>query len=453
MSRRSRTASSPACRRASSKRSRGCSRSGRTSDRRAASSCARCSTATRQIPPRGRPGITIPPNVALPGAPPPSAHPPSQPPGPTHRPQVETAADATQVNTAHMPTHLPTAQMPPPGQTRAPAATSFSPTAQMPTARPPQQTTEFDPSLAPRGPASLPPPMPPAGRPRADAGASQWPASRPATLPPPVSRSTVVRRRWPRSRSPSRRAAVRRRSPRRAAIPVAKTGGSRAGLIIAGVVGVLVVAAAAAWQFAPKDKPGRRRSDPGRGQRRGRAAGHRGRDAATRRPPRPRRRPPAPVAATVTPPAATGTASTDAPHGTRRSAGGAGPSDDRQPRPSPVVVPDAAKPVPPPARPVPTTARSDAPTDPVARPSTAAVATDRTVPAPTTASASAAKPRPSGQPVPRETTTAGDHRTGDDHPAARAGLDLRQSLRHARHQHRRGEPVRAAASGRPAGAS
>ena len=44
-----------------------------------------------QIPPRGRPGITIPPNVALPGAPPPSAHPPSQPPGPTHRPQVESA--------------------------------------------------------------------------------------------------------------------------------------------------------------------------------------------------------------------------------------------------------------------------------------------------------------------------------------------------------------------------
>ena len=100
-----------------------------------------------QVPPRGRPGITIPPNVALPGAPPPSAHPPSQPPGPIHRPQIESAADATMVNTAHIPTHMPTAQMPPPGQTRAPVATTFSPTAQMPTARPPQQTTEFDPSL------------------------------------------------------------------------------------------------------------------------------------------------------------------------------------------------------------------------------------------------------------------------------------------------------------------
>ncbi len=158
-----------------------------------------------QIPPRGRPGITIPPNVALPGVPPLSAHPPSQPPGPTQGPQVETALDATRVNTAHMDA-LPTAQMPPPGQTRAPVATSFSPTAQMPTARPSQQTTDFDPSLAPRSPAT-------AGPPRADPGPSQWPASRPATLPPPVSAHS---RPAPLAAQPqpSRRATVRRRSPR-----------------------------------------------------------------------------------------------------------------------------------------------------------------------------------------------------------------------------------------------
>ena len=165
-----------------------------------------------QIPPRGRPGITIPPNVALPGMPPASAHPPTQPPGPTHRPQVESARDPIQVNTAHIPTHIPTAQVPPSGQTRAPVATTFSPTAQMPTARPPQQTTEFDPSLAPRGPASLPPPMPPAGGPRSEAAPSQWPASRPATLPPPMpphSRPAPLAR----SRGPSQRTAIRRRRP------------------------------------------------------------------------------------------------------------------------------------------------------------------------------------------------------------------------------------------------
>jgi serine/threonine protein kinase len=212
-----------------------------------------------QVPPRGRPGITIPPNVALPGVPPASAHPPSQPPGPTHRPQVETASDATQVNTAHMPTFLPTAQVPAPGQTRPPPATTFSPTAPMPTARPPQQTTEFDSSLAQRAAAphartQAPPmpPMPPAAVPRADAGASQWPASRPGTLPPPLPPQS---RPAPPMAGPSHEPARSRPAPlpSAAAIPAAKTGGNRAGLIVAGVVGVLVVAAAAAWQFSAKD--------------------------------------------------------------------------------------------------------------------------------------------------------------------------------------------------------
>jgi len=322
-----------------------------------------------QIPPRGRPGITIPPNVALPGAPPPDAHPPSQPPGPSHRPQVETAPDATMVNTAHIPTHMPTAQVLPPGQPRAPAATTFSPTAQMPTARPPQQATEFDPSLAPRGPASQPPPV------------SQQ-HSRPAPLaaqPHPE----------PGRSRPAPLAAA-------AAIPVAKTGGSRAGLIIAGVVGVLVVAAAAAWQFAPKDKPAG--VDPILGTATPPVAPP---VTTVATPP-----PAAPVTATVPPAAATTAVTTDAPQGTAVP-----PPEPVRPATTtataPVVVPDTAKPVPPTARPVPTTAHSDAPTDPVARPSTAAVATDRTATAPTTASASAVKPRPPAQPVPHETTTAG----------------------------------------------
>src|SRR5450432_765116 len=79
-----------------------------------------------QIPPRGRPGITIPPNIVAPV--------PVAGPGPAavravdSRHQIESAADATFINTAHVPTYLPTAHAPPPGQTRA-APTTFSPTA------------------------------------------------------------------------------------------------------------------------------------------------------------------------------------------------------------------------------------------------------------------------------------------------------------------------------------
>ncbi len=216
-----------------------------------------------QIPARGRPGITIPPNVALPGAPPPAAaYPPSQPPGPAQRHEVETARDATYINTAHIPTHMPTAHLPPPGQTRPPPATSFSPTAQMPTARPAQQTTEFDPSLAPPGAYRTEPPAPPRTvGPRADAGPSQWPTSRPATLPPPMPPqgrpAPLAGMPQAAAASHSRPAPLAAAAPRAtaAAIPVAKSGGSKAGIIIGGVVGLLVIAAAAAWQFAPKDKP------------------------------------------------------------------------------------------------------------------------------------------------------------------------------------------------------
>jgi len=353
-----------------------------------------------QIPPRGRPGITIPPNVALPGVPA-SAHPPSQPPGPTHGPQLETAADATRVNTAHIPTHMPTVHAPPPGQTRA-AATTFSPTAQMPTARPPQQTTEFDPSLAPVHPAVPPPPMPPARGPRTEAGPSQWPASRPATLPP-QSRPAPLAAAQPHAEAARSRPAA---LPAAAAIPATRTGGGRAGFVIAGVVAALVFAAAAAWQFAPKDmKAG---VDPTVG-----AASAAVTPAvvptatAVVTPPAPSPAivpAPVPAAVATTPPAAATTTATTAttalPQGTPVPPA---PSVDPV-RPTTTATSTEPKPPPPAARPVPTTARSDPPTEPIVRPSTAAVAPTT---APATASASAARPRPLGQPVPRETTTAG----------------------------------------------
>ena len=356
-----------------------------------------------QIPPRGRPGITIPPNVALPGAPPVAAHPPSQPLGPVNRPQVETASDATFINTAHIPTHMPTAQMPPPGQTRAPQ-TSFSPTAQMPTARPPQQTTEFDPSLAP--PAQPFPPTaigPRGGATRPDAGASQWPASRPSTLPPPLPPQSRPAPPAPQAAQAQPAAARSRPAPLAAAaaahpggaaaIPAAKAGGTKAGVITAGVVGVLVIAAAAAWQFAPKDKGGE--VDPTVG-----AA------SATATPPV---APPtvtvanpplqAPVEAPTVPPTVPAVATAVPPP----VATAVPPADPVRPPPTTTAtpaVPDASKGVPPPtSRPVPTTARIDTPTDPVGRPPAdrPAVASDRP------------QPRPLGQPVPRgpETTTAG----------------------------------------------
>ena len=366
-----------------------------------------------QVPPRGRPGITIPPNVALPGMPPPSAHPPTQPPGPTHRPQVETAADATQVNTAHMPTHLPTAHMPPAGRTQAPP-TTFGPTGQMPTARPPQQTTEFDPSLAPRAapmqPRTQPPPMPPAGGPRSDAAPSQWPPSRPGTLPPPMppqSRPAPLMAQAQPEAARSRPAPL----PPAAAMPVAKAGGSsKAGLMIAGVVGLLVVAAAAAWQFSPKDK------DPVDS-----AAA-----AASATMPSPvvpatatvAIPPPAPVTTAAPPPAITTAPPATTPSPTPTATTAALPPQATVATPPPIepvrptstttattgpttAHPPATDPVKPPpsSRPPPQTARVDPSTDPIARPSSTTTATlpaDRSTPT-----------RPSGQAVPRDTATAG----------------------------------------------
>jgi hypothetical protein len=411
-----------------------------------------------QIPPRGRPGITIPPNVALPGAPPPAAYPPSQPPGPSQRPQVETVRDATLVNTAHNPTHLPTAQILPPGQDRAPAATLFSPTAHMPTARSPQQTTEFDPSLASRGPASMPPPMPPvppAGRTRADAGPSQWPASRPATLPPPVSqqhsrpaplaaqphaeparsRPAPARRpggdsggeggRQP-GRSDHRRRRRRARHRRRCGVAVRAQGQAR-----------------------------RRRSDPGRdrcrsdaagrnagrnaGRHAGGTAGRNGRDATAGA----RRRHRA---------AADGHPHRCHRHVARkaRSAGRAGPSgDDRHDR--------ARRRARRQARAAHRAAGTDdgaqrrahragrASVDGRGRHRSDGARADHRI----GQRRQAASDRPAGAARDHDGRR---HRAGDNQPAPRAGLDLRQSLRRARHHHRRGEPGRAVAADRPAGA-
>ena len=69
-----------------------------------------------EIPTRGRPGITVPGVLGAAAA-----------------PQIEQVADATQIKTAYLPTYMPTARVAPPSDSRA---TTFSPTAPMPTARP-----------------------------------------------------------------------------------------------------------------------------------------------------------------------------------------------------------------------------------------------------------------------------------------------------------------------------
>ncbi len=400
------------------------------------------------------PGITIPPNVALPGVPPPSAHPPSQPPGPTQRPQVETARrrDPGQYR-AHADAHADGADAaarpdPRPGDDDRSARRRRC-RRRGRRSRRPSSIRRSRPGVTAlclrrcrRPVVRAPTPARRNGRPRGRRRCRRR------------CRRTVVRRRWPRQPQPRAGAQPPGAARRAAAIPGREDGRQpgrsdhrrrrrRARRRRRGGMAVRAEGQAC-----------RRRSDPGRGQRRGRR----------RRSPRSRRRsptppPPAPVAAAV-PRRDHSTAATDArkarPFRRRsRSVGDRRPAGDRAHGESPAVVPDAAKPVPPPRRgPVPTTARSDVPTDPVARPSTAAVATDRTVPAPTTASASAAKPRPSRPGGAARHHDRGQHRrTGDDDPAARARLDLRHSLRHARHQHRLRRHLRTVAADRPAGAA
>ncbi len=137
-----------------------------------------------EIPPRGRPGVTVPGALA-----------------PSTGPQIEQVADATRINTAYLPTHLPTARVAPASDQRA--TTTFSPKAPMPTAR--QTPTEVPPQR-PAGPP-VPTATPPAAtaspqpvRPAADqppATTSQRPAptkgaSAPAAAAAPAARSAVT---------------------------------------------------------------------------------------------------------------------------------------------------------------------------------------------------------------------------------------------------------------------
>ncbi len=203
-----------------------------------------------EVPPRGRPGITVPGTL-----------------GSAEGPQIEPAADATRINTAYLPTHLPTARVAPPSATQP---TSFSPTAPMPTARPapidkPPQRAAEPPATAPARPAEATSQRPAArsGPPSgaapltAPAAASQqrregppsqpasWAASRPPTLPPSGS-------------APHSRPAVTMPPPAKAAplaaaqaAPAARrSGASKPWLVLVGGGLFIAVAALAAWQFS-----------------------------------------------------------------------------------------------------------------------------------------------------------------------------------------------------------
>ena len=157
-----------------------------------------------EIPPRGRLGITIPGAIAQAAA---AAAP--GPPGP--------AFDATRVNTAYVPTYMPTARV---GAPAEPKATTFSPTAAMPTrddhagrrqaARPRADVRPAPPRRAGRAAS----PAPSAPRVTAAMGAARQPDSpttgerRPRRCPAPCAARGVA---W----SPPRRRAAWRRGRRR----------------------------------------------------------------------------------------------------------------------------------------------------------------------------------------------------------------------------------------------
>ena len=123
-----------------------------------------------EIPPRGRPGTTVPGALAPSG------------------PQIEQVADATRINSAYLPTHLPTARGATPSDQRA--TTTFSPTAPMPTAR--QAPVE----AAPQRPASAVQPVVPSN-PQSARPTSAQPLSaasqRPATAQAPSTSATGAR--------------------------------------------------------------------------------------------------------------------------------------------------------------------------------------------------------------------------------------------------------------------
>jgi len=175
------------------------------------------------IPPRGRPGITIP------GALPPAA------------PSFEPTRHASQsspgagLDTAIVPTYLPTALVPPPS---APLPTSFSPAREMPTARvsaPDPATTAPSMRRTSSAGGSTVPPQPPVTRP-------PQPAVRPATLPPPVTAAQVTLPPRPRTQ-PTQPASLGAMS-----VPADQPKSSKTGLMLAGGLALAAVVAVAGWQ-------------------------------------------------------------------------------------------------------------------------------------------------------------------------------------------------------------
>jgi len=109
-----------------------------------------------EIPPRGRPGFTVPGALA-----------------PSTGPQIEQVADATRINPAYLPTHMPPARVAPASDQRA--TTTFSPKAPMPTAR--QTPGEAPPLRPPGAPQPATPPGATANPPQARTAAAQPPAA------------------------------------------------------------------------------------------------------------------------------------------------------------------------------------------------------------------------------------------------------------------------------------
>ncbi len=221
------------------------------------------------VPPRGRPGITIPPHVANP----PTAAPAVQglPGG------IEPAHDATRISTGYVPTHLPTAHVLPPGQqpTRGPlppaAPPTFNPAEPMPTARPAgAASTDPAASVAPPGNATrtIPPPRtqpPPATRAVPPGHVTRPPSGAQQTVPPPAAGAHPSRTQPPgyaapppsgRTQGPTSAAVPRQTRPAPLAGAVAPPpampakGSSKAASVIAAVAVVLVIGAVLAWQLA-----------------------------------------------------------------------------------------------------------------------------------------------------------------------------------------------------------
>jgi len=214
-----------------------------------------------EIPPRGRPGITIPGAVA----PAVSAAAPAF--EPTRH--VEQGVHESRLKTSYVPTHLPTAPSMPP--TRQGAA-AFNPKTEMPTARVPP--SQFDAPVAPPMPSAartappprttMPPPatMPPRQGDRGQAAsttqtgpASQWPASRPATLPPPLPGQPRPATMPPPVRPAGPGASSTRPVPLAAAAAAAAPKSSKTVMaVVAGAVAAVavVVLAIAGWQWSSR---------------------------------------------------------------------------------------------------------------------------------------------------------------------------------------------------------